>query len=80
MPRPDPTPEVPPEAVRTLMVASRRCSLCGVVELRGRQTAFTAACRRERSRRRETERREARDREITALLQAALQKLEEGAP
>jgi hypothetical protein len=80
MPQPDPTPEIPSEAVRTLVVASRRCPVCEVVELWGDQTACSAACRRERSRRREAERRRVRDREIRALLEAALQKLEEGSP
>jgi hypothetical protein len=80
MPPPDPTPEAPPETVRTPVVGSGRCSVCQLVELRGRQTVYSAACRREWSRRRDTERRRARDREIRALLEAALQKLEEGSP
>jgi hypothetical protein len=77
MPQPDPALEIRSEAVRTPVVASRRCSVCEVVELRGGQTVCSAACRRERSRRREAERRQARDREIRVLLEAALQKLEE---
>jgi hypothetical protein len=72
--------EVPAEGVRTPVVGSPRCPVCGAVELRGRQTVCSAACRRERSRRREAERRRARDREVRALLEAALQKLEEGSP
>jgi hypothetical protein len=84
-----PAPEVSPAGVRTPLdtaltgqsvIGSRRCSVCGVVELRGRQTVCSAACRRERSRRREAERRRARDREIRALLEAALRKFEEGSP
>jgi hypothetical protein len=62
------------------VVGSSRCSVCEVVELRGRQTACSAACRRERSRRRGAERWRARDREIAALLEAALRKLEKGSP
>jgi hypothetical protein len=72
--------EVPAETVRTPVIGSGRCSVCEVVELRGRQTVCSAACRRERSRRREAERRQARDREIAALLEAALRKLEKGSP
>jgi hypothetical protein len=45
------------------------------VELTGRQTVCSASCRRERTRRREEAAREARDREIRALLEDALRKL-----
>jgi hypothetical protein len=76
----DSMPELPAESVRTPVVGSSRCSVCEVVELRGRQTVCSAACRRERSRRREVERRQARDQEIAALLEASLPKLEEGSP
>ncbi len=72
--------EVPPESVRTPVVGSSRCSVCEVAELRGRQTVCSAACRRERSRRRAAERWRARDQEIAALLEAALRKLEKGSP
>jgi hypothetical protein len=64
--------------VRTPVVASARCPVCGRVELRGRQTACSAACRRERSRRREVDARRARDHEVRLLLETALRKLEEG--
>ncbi len=80
MSAPDSRPQVPPETVRTPVVGSSRCSVCEVTELRGRQTVCSAACRRERSRRREVERRRARDREIAVLLEAALRKLQERSP
>ncbi len=62
------------------VIGSSRCSVCEEVELRGRQTVCSAACRRERSRRRAAERRQTRDREIAALVEAALRKLQEGTP
>ena len=68
-------PEVPAESVRTPVVGSRRCPVCDKTELRGRQTVCSAACRRARSRRREVERLQRRDRELRALLEAALTKL-----
>jgi hypothetical protein len=71
-------PQVLAGSVRTPVVASR-CPVCGRVELQGRQTACSAACRRERSCRREAERRQVRDREIRVLLEMVLQKLEEEA-
>jgi len=73
---PDSAPQGPAASVRTLVVGSSRCSVCKVVELRGRQTVGSAACRRERSRRRAAQ----RWREIAALLEASLRKLEEGSP
>jgi predicted nucleic acid-binding Zn ribbon protein len=75
--------EVPPESVRTLLVGSR-CPVCGRVQLRGRQTVCSARCRRIRTRQRDKERRQARNREIRELLliaqktiEAALTKLED---
>src|SRR5438094_585715 len=50
---PDRVPEVSPESVRTLsggVLVGSPCPVCGRVELRGRQTVCSAACRRERSR------------------------------
>lgn len=70
----------PPGTVHTPVVGSRRNPVCEEVELQGRQTVCSAACRRERSRRRAAERRQARDRNIAALLEAALRKLKEGVP
>jgi hypothetical protein len=53
-------PEVSPESVRTLpqgilvrSVGSPLCPICEQVELRGRKTVCSAACRRERSRQRQ---------------------------
>jgi hypothetical protein len=62
------------------VIGSRRCPVCQEVDLTGRQTACSASCRRERTRQRETAARQARDREIRALLEAALEKLQEGGP
>jgi hypothetical protein len=59
------------------VIGSRRCPICQKVELTGRQTACSAACRRERTRQRETAVRQARDREIRMLLETALKKLQE---
>jgi hypothetical protein len=70
----------PPESVRTPVVGSgRRCPVCQAVDLTGRQTVCSARRRRERTRQREQATRQARDREIRALLEAALRKLQEGA-
>ena len=74
-----PEPKVPPETVRTPVVGSRRrCPVCQAVDLTGRQTACSASCRRARTRQRETAARQARDREIRALVGTALRKLQEG--
>jgi predicted nucleic acid-binding Zn ribbon protein len=84
MPDPDRAPEVSPEGVRTLLVGSL-CPICGRAKLRGRQTVCSARCRRVRSRQRDEGRRQARNREIQALLftaqesiAAARAKLEDG--
>jgi len=60
------------------MVGPARCPICQKTPLQGRQTVCSAACRRTRSRQREAEARDARDREVRALLEAALCQL--GAP
>ena len=78
-PRPSPPSQAPKprsEGVRTLLVGFL-CPVCGRVELRGRQTVCSAACRRERSRRRQDDARRARDAEIRGLLEAALRRLGE---
>jgi len=76
-------PEVRPGGVRTLpggaMVGAAQCPVCQETPLQGRQTVCSAACRRTRSRQREADARDARDREVRALLEAALRKLG-GAP
>jgi predicted nucleic acid-binding Zn ribbon protein len=80
MARPASPPKVPPETVRTLVVGSPPCPVCGARPLQGRQTVCSAACRRRQSRQRERQRQDSRTQEIRALLEAALQKLEEGSP
>ena len=75
-----PEPKVPPESVRTPVVGSpRRCLVCQAVDLTGRQTVCSAACRGARTRQRETAARQARDREIRVLLETARRKLGDGA-
>ena len=73
--------QVPPQgrahAAPSLVIGSRRCPVCQNVALTGRQTACSAACRRERTRQRETAARQARDLEIRMLLETALKKLQE---
>ena len=71
-----PEPKVPPESVRAPVVGSpRQWPVCQAVDLTGRQTVCSAGCRRERSRQREQAAREARDREVRALLETALKRL-----
>jgi hypothetical protein len=79
-PRAQVSPEGRAHAAPSPVVGSRRCPVCQEVDLTGRQTACSASCRRERTRQRETAARQARDREIRALLETALRKLEEGGP
>jgi hypothetical protein len=85
MPRPNPTPEVPPEGVRTQpeppiigsSEAPDRCQMCGrAMRPRQGKAVCGPACRRERSRRREVDARRARDHEVRMLLETALRKLE----
>ena len=76
---PDSPPEVSPESVRTLsdgLLVVSLCPVCGRVELRGRQTVCSAACRRRRSRQRSKEARQAQIQDVKSLLHAALTKLE----
>jgi len=76
-----PASEVSPQTVRTPVVGSgRRCPVCNELELSGRQTVCSAACRRARTRQRETAARQVRDQGIRVLLETALRKLEEGGP
>jgi|KBSSwiStaDraftv2_1062776.scaffolds.fasta_scaffold110688_4 hypothetical protein len=77
----DPEPSVSPEPARTPVVGSPRpCPVCGETELQGRQAVCPASCRRERAPQRETAARQARDREIRALLEAALRKRQAKGP
>jgi len=75
MAHPSPDGQVLPErrahAAPSLVIGSRRCPVCQVAPLQGAQTACSAACRRERSRRRLVERQQHRDRELAALLDHA---------
>lgn len=67
------------KGVRTLsgaiLVGSRPCPVCRKVELQGNQTACSPACRRRRSRERETGARAERDREVRELLERAMKLL-----
>jgi hypothetical protein len=77
--RPVSTPQVPPEAVRTLVVAC--CRTCRVELRDGSRAAFCSGrCRAAWHRRHREEARAARDQQVRALLEAALRKLEEGSP
>ena len=79
MSRPVSTPEVPLDAVRTpLVVACRHC--CAELALDSRATFCSGRCRAAWHRHQREEARRARDREVRALLEAALRKLEEGSP
>jgi hypothetical protein len=84
---PDSAPQVPAESVRTHpkppMIGSPeapdRCQICGrAMRPRKGKAVCGAACRRERSRRREADARRARDHEVRMLLETALRKLAEG--
>lgn len=65
------SPEGRAHAAPSPVLGSRLCPVCLKNPLQGEQTACSSACRRERSRRREAEGREIRDREILALLEHA---------
>jgi hypothetical protein len=71
MPRALPTPSTRPDSVRTLLVGSSPCPVCGTAELQGRQTVCSARCRRERSRQRQAEALRTRDQSIRADLEQA---------
>ena len=75
----DSMPERRSEGVRTLPGATligSRCPVCREQPLQGRQTACSAACRRERSRQREAEARQHLDDELRVLALAARQAIE----
>ena len=62
------------------MLASRLCPVCQKVPIHTRQEVCSARCRAARSRQRKADARRERDAEIRALLEAALEKLQEGVP
>jgi predicted nucleic acid-binding Zn ribbon protein len=64
-------PEGRAHTVPSPVLGSRLCPVCEKEPLQGEQTACSARCRRERSRRREAEGRQIRDAEILALLEHA---------
>jgi hypothetical protein len=73
MSRPISTPEVPPETVRTPVVACRNC--LAALSLDSRAMFCSGRCRAAWHRRQREEARAVRDREIRALVEAALRKL-----
>jgi hypothetical protein len=75
MKAPNPGPAVSVESVRTLH--GRLCPICDARELRGRQTACSAACRRERSRQLAAARIEHRERRLRSALERAGQIIQE---
>ena len=62
------------------MLASRLCPICRRAPIHARQEVCSGRCRAARSRQRKAEARRERDAEIRALLEAALEKLQEGVP
>ena len=62
------------------VIASRRCPFCRTVPLTARQKVWSARCLAARSRQRRAAAQRERDAEIRALLEAALEKLQEGVP
>jgi predicted nucleic acid-binding Zn ribbon protein len=62
------------------VLASRLCPVCQKAPIHAGQQVCTGRCRAARSRQRKAEARRARDGEIRALLEAALEKLQEGVP
>jgi predicted nucleic acid-binding Zn ribbon protein len=77
MPRHVPEPEGPLGSVRTLLVGfPRACPVCQTAVLQGRQSVCSAACRRARSRQKQTARLAARDAAVRDLLVAALRVLD----
>ncbi len=89
MPEHPSAPEACSTAVRTLpdaiqpvipganLLGSGLCPVCQEVELRGQRETCSPACRRKRSRLRETEARQGRDAEVRALLSRALELLDQ---
>jgi predicted nucleic acid-binding Zn ribbon protein len=77
-------PVASPDGVRAParggVLASRLCPVCQKVLIHAGQQVCTGRCRAARSRQRKAEARRARDGEIRALLEAALEKLQEGVP
>jgi len=62
------------------VLASRTCPVCSTAPIHARQEVCSGKCRAARSRQRKAEARRARDGEIRALLEAALEKLQESVP
>jgi len=62
------------------MLASRLCPICRTAPIHHRQEVCSGRYRAVRSRQRKAEARRKRNAEIRALLEAALEKLQEGVP
>ena len=75
-------PVASPDSVRAParggVLASRLCPVCQKVPIHAGQEVCSGRCRAARRRRRKAEARRERDAEIRALLEAALEKLQEG--
>ena len=78
------TPRASPDGVRAParggVLASRLCPVCRKVPIHTRQEVCSGRCRAARSRQRKAEARRERDAEVRGLLEAALEKLQEGVP
>ena len=81
MPDVESKPGPPAAAARAPVAATvRPCPACGKALTSGQNTACSGKCRAELSRRRRAENRQQRDQALRALLEAALNRLEDGAP
>jgi predicted nucleic acid-binding Zn ribbon protein len=81
---PDSVPQVPAAVERSAVVASPQpvCAVCGGPRDSRKRETCSGKCRTALSRRRRTEAEQTRDREVRALLKAALERLtrNEGEP
>jgi predicted nucleic acid-binding Zn ribbon protein len=81
---PETPPGMSPDGVRAParggVLASRVCSVCRKAPIHAGQEVCSGRCRAARSRQRKAEARRERDAEIRGLLEAALEKLQEGVP
>jgi predicted nucleic acid-binding Zn ribbon protein len=77
-------PVASPDGVRApargSVLASRLCPVCHKVPIHAGQEVCSGRCRAARSRQRRAEVRRERDAEIRGLLEAALEKVQEGVP
>ena len=84
MSSPESRPVARPDSVRAParggVLASRLCPVCQKVPIHAGREVCSGRCRAARSRQRKAAARRERDAEIRALLEMALEKLQEGVP